>query len=100
MRGTPSLRARLSGLHRLDILHSHFAQIHRSHGQALLVVGFLSGFDVELLQEEGDQLGEGKRGILLLILSINPSQKFHGDELPRVDGFLEQKAGAMDCPGG
>ena len=36
--------------------------------------------------------GERKRGIVLLILAINPPQKFHGDEFPRVDGFLEQKA--------
>ena len=77
MRSTPSLRARLSGLHRLDVSDSHFAQVHRSHGQALLVIGFLSGFDVEFLQKEGDQLGEGKRGILLLILAINPPEEFH-----------------------
>ena len=36
--------------------------------------------------------GERKRGIVLLILAINPPQKFHGDELPRVDGLLVEES--------
>ena len=66
------MRARLSGLHRLDVSDSHFAQVHRSHGQALLVIDFLCGFNVELLQEEGDELRVGKRSFPL-VSAFNPS---------------------------
>ena len=30
--------------------------------------------------------------MLLLCFSINPSEELHGNELPRVDGFLAQKS--------
>ena len=72
VRSTPSLRARLSGLCWLDIFDSHLAQVHRPHGHTLLVIGFLCGFDVELLQEEGDELRVGKRSFPL-VSAVNPS---------------------------
>ena len=91
MRGFPSLRARLSGLHRLDISDSHLAQIHRSHGQTLLVIGFLSGFDVELLQEEGDELQIGKRCVPLVLI-LYPSVQLQGDQLARIDRLLGEES--------
>ena len=94
MRSTPNLRARLSGLHRLDVSDSHFAQVHRPHGQALLVIGLLCGFDVELLQEEGDELRVGKRSFpfVTFVSAFNPYMQLQGDQLARIDWLLGEES--------
>ena len=74
MRGTPSLRAKLSGLHRLDVIDPHFAQVHRPHGQAFLVIGFLSSLDVEVFKNEGNELRVGERCVPL-VLTLYPSEE-------------------------
>ena len=78
----------------LLVIHdSHLAQVHRSYGQALDVVSFLSGFDHELLQEEGNNLRVWKISRFPLFFGFTPSVQLHTHELPRVDRLLGQESG-------
>ena len=93
MRGTPSLRSRPSGPCWLDVLDAHLSQVHRSYGQALDVIRFLSRFNIQLLQEEGNNLRVGKIARFPLFLGFPPSVQLHADQLPRVDRLLGKELG-------